>query len=388
MNYRPIVLVVLVLAVVAIPFLTREGSNSGSFVELATPEMRPIRTSVLASGSLAHENEVTLTAEVIGRVIGVHVEEGDVVAQGQLVLQIDDEALAAQVAQNQALVRVQEIDIERSALRVENSRRRWERVQKLYEQDLLDEGSYEDAEHEFRVAEVDLRAARERLVQTEAALQQFQDQRNKTQVKAPIEGVVTSLDIELGETAISSTTNIPGSGLMTIADPSNIMTEVFVDEADVADIQLGQPAEIVAIAYPDQPLQGRVQFIANTAKMEPNRQGLSFLVRIAITDTNGIKLRPGMSCRAAIYTGGDDEVMSVPVQAVQVEEDIGTQRQEEYVFVMRNGRAKRIDVETGLSDDAFQEIVSGLEVIDDIITGPARTLRRLQDGDLVQQELR
>ncbi|MEM6999240.1 MAG: efflux RND transporter periplasmic adaptor subunit [Pseudomonadota bacterium] len=388
MSFRPLILIVVVLAVIAVPFLTREGSNSGSFVELGTPEMRPIRTSVLASGSLAHENEVTLTAEVIGRVIGVYVEEGDPVEADQLVLQIDDEALGAQVAQNQALVRVQEIDIERATLRVDNSRRRWERVKKLYQQDLLDEGSYEDAEHDFRVTEVDLRSAKERLVQTEAALQQFQDQRNKTRVKAPIAGVVTSLDIELGETAISSTTNIPGSGLMTIADPSNIMTEVFVDEADVADIQLGQPAEIVAIAYPDQPLKGRVQFIANTAKHEAHRQGLSFLVRIAITDTNGIKLRPGMSCRAAIYTGGDDEVMSIPVQAVQVEEDSSNRLQEEYVFVMRNGRAERVDVETGLSDDAFQEIISGLDVIDDIITGPARTLRRLRDGDHVQPKLR
>ncbi|MEM7097691.1 MAG: efflux RND transporter periplasmic adaptor subunit [Pseudomonadota bacterium] len=388
MNYRPLLLTAIIIGVIAIPFLTRDGSGRGSFVELASPDMRPIRTSVLASGSLAHENEVTLTAEVIGRVTGVYVEEGETVAAKQLVLRIDDEALAAQVAQSEASVRVQEIDIERAQLRVENLRRRWQRTQKLYEQELIDERSFEDAEHDFRVAEVDLRSARERLVQTQAALQQFQDQQNKTRVRAPIDGVVTSLDIELGETAISSTTNIPGSGLMTIADPSNIMTEVYVDEADVADIQLGQPAEIVAIAYPEQPLQGEVQFIANTAKHETHRQGLSFLVRIAITDTNGIKLRPGMSCRAAIFTGGQDEVLSVPVQAVVVEQDITTREQEEYVFVMREGRARKVPVETGLSDDAFQEILSGLEVLDDIITGPARTLRRLRDGDLVQPEIR
>ncbi|MEM7217307.1 MAG: efflux RND transporter periplasmic adaptor subunit [Pseudomonadota bacterium] len=386
MNARALILLLIVLAVVAVPFITRDGSGRGAFVQLANPDMRTIRTSILASGSLAHANEVTLTAEVIGRVEAVYVEEGDVVETGKLLLQIDDEALAAQVAQSEASVRMQAIDIERTELRVKNLRRRLERAEALKERQLLDEGAFEDAELEYQVAEVDLRSARERLLQTQAALQQFEDQRDKTRVRAPISGVVTSLDIELGETAVSSTTNIPGSGLMTIADPSNIITEVYIDEADVADIALGQQAEIVAIAYPNQPLTGRVQFIANTAKHAPHRSGLSFLVRINITDTNGIELRPGMSCRAAIYTRGEDEMLAVPVQAVITEEDPETRRPRQFVWVMRDGEAHKLSVDTGLSDDAYQEIATGLDPIDEVIIGPGRVLRRLREGDPVQPE--
>ncbi|MEM6709166.1 MAG: efflux RND transporter periplasmic adaptor subunit [Pseudomonadota bacterium] len=381
---RRLLFVLILVAVVAVPVLSRGTSNRGVFVEVEEPAIRPLRTSVLASGSLAHADEVTLTAEVIGRVEAVHVREGDVVRAGELVLQIDDEALAAQVAQNEASVRMQAIDIERAELRLKNLQRRRDRAATLYERKLLDEGAYEDAQLEYEVANVDLRSARERLVQTQALLQQFEDQRSKTQVRAPIDGVVTSLDIEVGETAVSSTTNIPGSGLLTISDPSNIITEVNVDEADIADVRVGQAAEIVAVAYPNQPLTGVVQFIANTAKLGAHSQGLSFLVRIAITDTNGIQLRPGMSCRAAIYTAGEEALLSVPIQGVVIEEDLTTRSQQPVVFVLRDGEAKKLKVKTGLSDDSFQQVIEGLEANDQVIVGPGRVLRRLKDGDPVQ----
>jgi HlyD family secretion protein len=173
---------------------------------------------------------------------------------------------------------------------------------------------------------------------------------------------------------------------MTIADPGSIITEVFVDEADVADVRVGQAAEIVAIAYPDQPLTGVVVFIANTAKAETNRSGLSFLVRISITDANGIKLRPGMSCRAAIFTQSEDDVLSVPVQAILTEEEPGTRALHQFVYVERDGVARKMSVGTGLSDDEYQEITAGLQRNDRVITGPARVLRRLQDGDEVADQ--
>ncbi len=379
--------VLLVVLAVAIPLLNRGyGGGSGVSVTHDEPVFRTIRPSILASGSLAHENEVTLTSEVIGRVTAVHVSEGDKVTEGQLVLQIDAEAFTAQLQQNEASVRLQDIAIEGAKLNLENLKRRRNRSQQLFEQKLLDEDSHEALDHQYKMAQVDLKSSLERLVQTKAQLQQFADQLAKTQVRAPIGGVVTSLDIEVGETAISSTTNIPGSGLMTIADPSSIITEVYVDEADVADIRIGQSAEIVAIAYPDQPLLGVVEFIANTAKTELNRRGLTFLVRIRITESNGIALRPGMSCRAAIFTESEEEVLSLPVQAIATEEIGSARTQQHYVFVERDGRAHKQIVTVGLSDDQYQEVTSGLDVEDKVVTGPARTLRRLKDGDALDAQ--
>jgi len=377
----------LVALAIAIPVFNQKlGTGSGKSVFVSEPSMRSIRPSILASGSLAHENEVTLTSEVIGRVTAVYVAEGDAVEQDDLLLQIDDEAFAAQFEQNEASVRLQKIAIERAELTADNLKRRRDRSKLLFEQKLLDEDTYEALDHQYNMAKVDLKSSTERLVQTQAQLEQFSDQLAKTRVRAPINGVVTSLDIELGETAISSTTNIPGSGLMTIADPSSIITEVFVDEADVADISVGQAAEIVAIAYPDQPLTGVVEFIANTAKTEPNRRGLTFLVRIRITDTNGIALRPGMSCRAAIFTQTQEEVLSLPVQAIATEEIGSAKTQQHYVFVDRNGRARKQIISVGLSDDEYQQVTDGLEFGDNVITGPARTLRRLQDGEAVTED--
>jgi len=319
-------------------------------------------------------------------VTAVHVAEGDAVTEEQLVLQIDDEAFTAQLQQNEASVRLQDIAIERSELNVENLKRRRNRSKRLFEQKLLDEDSYEALDHQYKMARVDLKSSVERLVQSKAQLQQFADQLAKTQVRAPIAGVVTSLDIEVGETAISSTTNIPGSGLMTIADPSSIITEVYVDEADVADIRIGQAAEIVAIAYADQPLIGVVEFIANTAKTEVNRRGLTFLVRIRITESNGIALRPGMSCRAAIFTESEEEVLSLPVQAIATEEIGSAKTEQHYVFVERDGRARKQVVSVGLSDDEYQEVTKGLNAEDRVVTGPARTLRQLKDGDALDAE--
>ncbi len=381
-----IVLLVVALAI-GVPLLNRTlGTGNGKPVTQAEPSMRTIAPSILASGSLAHENEVTLTSEVIGRVTAVYVTEGDSVEQDQLVLQIDDEAFTAQLQQNEASVRLQQIAIERAELNAENLKRRRDRSQKLFQQKLLGEDAFEALDHQYNMARVDLKSSTERLVQTQAQLQQFADQLAKTQVRAPISGVVTSLDIEVGETAISSTTNIPGSGLMTIADPRSIITEVFVDEADVADIRVGQSAEIVAIAYPDQPLRGHVEFIANTAKTELNRRGLTFLVRIRISESNGIALRPGMSCRAAIFTQTEEEVLSLPVQAIATEEIGSTKTQQHYVFVDRGGKAYKQIVSVGLSDDEYQEITDGLELDARVITGPARTLRRLQEGDAINTE--
>lgn len=384
---RPVIVLLLLALAIGIPLLNRTlGDGDGKPVTQAEPSMRTIAPSILASGSLAHENEVALTSEVIGRVTAVYVTEGDSVEQDQLVLQIDDEAFTAQLQQNEASVRLQQIAIERAELNAENLKRRRNRSQKLYKQKLLGEDAFEALDHQYNMAKVDLKSSKERLVQTQAQLQQFADQLAKTQIRAPISGVVTSLDIEVGETAISSTTNIPGSGLMTIADPSSIITEVFVDEADVADIRVGQTAEIVAIAYPDQPLKGNVEFIANTAKTEPNRRGLTFLVRIRISESNGIALRPGMSCRAAIFTETEEEVLSLPVQAIATEEIGSTKTQQHYVFVERDGKAYKQIVSVGLSDDEYQEITDGLDLDARVVTGPARTLRRLQEGEAINTD--
>lgn len=383
MTARKILLILFILAtVVALPFINRSlfGTDAKE-VEVATVSRRLISPSILASGFLAHEEEVLLSSEIIGKVAALYIEEGDRVSQGQLVLQVDDRNLLAGLEQTEAAVRLNTIDIERQEVRIDNLRRQVERTRSLYERKMVGDEEFDAISNQLALAEIDLKSSRERLAQSEAQLEQVMDQLSKTQIVSPLDGVVTSLDIKVGETAIASSTNIPGSSLMTIANPDSIYVEVLVDEADVANIEVGQRAEVVAIAYPDQPMQGIVRYIANTAKVEQGRQGLTFTVKIDITDPGAVMLRPGMSCRAEIFTRQDQEVAAVPIQAVLFEEDRSALRNQHFIFINDNGVARKTEVEVGLSDDEYQELTTRIDGEVEIVVGPNRELRHLLDGD-------
>jgi len=352
-------------------------------VDLSTVSQRIISPSILASGFLAHEEEVMLSSEVIGKVAGLMIEEGDAVKIGDLVLQVDDKNFLAGLEQSEAVVRMNTIDIERQEVRIKNLERQFERSKSLYERSLIGEQEYESLLNQLDLARIDFLSSKEGLVQAEAQLDQVLDNLSKTQIISPIDGVVTSLDIKVGETAIASSTNIPGSSLMTIANPASIYTEVLVDEADIANIEIGQRAEIVAIAYPDEPMQGIVRFIANTAKIAQGRTGLSFVVKIDIADRGNVTLRPGMSCRAEIFTQQEKNVAAIPIEAVIFEEDRAELRSEYYMFVNDGGVARKTKIEVGLSDDEYQELISVVDDDIEIIVGPNKELRNLIDGDLL-----
>jgi HlyD family secretion protein len=170
---------------------------------------------------------------------------------------------------------------------------------------------------------------------------------------------------------------------MTIANPASIHTEVNVDEADIANVSIGQKARVYAIAYPDDPVDGIVDSIAVSAKVAEGQQGQSFAIKIRLLNPEKITLRPGMTCRAEIFTATKSDALAVPIQSILVEEDLTANVTRRDVFVVRDGRATKVPVEVGLSDDTYQQVVSGLSSGDEVITGPDRVLRALEDGDRV-----
>jgi HlyD family secretion protein len=385
---KALIIGAIVVAVVVLALINQGRGNSAPEVILENVQMQPIRASILASGSLSNEDEVLLSTEVIGKVSALYVKEGDAVTEGQLLVQIDDEALRAMVDQQQASVRMQQIAIDSQKLRLSTLESQWTRQNELHGRGLVDDNTFEVATNDLELAKLDVKSREASLEQAQAILAESEKNLSRTRVYAPIAGIVTSLDIEVGEMAISSTTNIAGSSLMTIANPASINTEVNVDEADIADVAVGQEAEIVAIGYPDQPMKGVVQEIAITAKPPTaSSQSLSFVVKIAFTDTAGVVLRPGMSSRAEIFTSSGESLLAVPLQAVLVNEDRAQDIKEYRVFKFDDGVAREAMVTVGLSDDTYQEIKSGLSAGDRIITGPDRILRNLEDGDPVQEDL-
>ena len=385
MGMRRISIATLIIVVAGtVPIIQRLLQRGESLpVEIERPQLVAVRPSVIASGRLSHSRTVQLTSEVIGRVKAVHVVEGQTVTQGELILEIEDDALVSEVEQSEAAVRLQRVDIERKQMRIAYLERQRGREESLFENGLLDEAALETIVYQLSMAEVDLESSMELLTQKEAALNKASELLEKTSVYSPIDGVVTFVSIAEGETAIASTTNIRGSHLMTIADPMYLMTEVQVDEAEITSVSLGQKAWVTTIAWPDQPLPGSVEFIAGTARIVSGRSSASFTVRIRIENSKGIELRPGMSCRAEILTSDTETVLALPLSATLSERDLETGVDDLHVFVYRNGTANKQKIEGGLSDDGFIEIRSGLDREDSVIVGPVQALFALRDGDAV-----
>ena len=367
------------------------GEPTLKFVQVETLAKREIRPSVFAAGRIVYGNQVRLSSEVIGKVKEVHVVEGQTVEGGELVLAIDDAAYAAEVMRRQAAVRLQQIDMERKRLAIDSVRRQHDRHRRLFERGVLDEHAFEATAHRLQSTQIDLDSARELLAQAKAALAQASEQLDKTQVRAPLPGVVTSLDIEVGETAIASTNNVPGSTLMVIADPNSLLVEVYIDEADVADIHVGQAAGVVAAAHSGEPMSGTVAFIANTAKFRPDGRSLSFRARIRLAaDTLPLRaLRPGMSCRAEVFLSVGGAVPAVPIRAIVSQDDLvaGTTRHFVYVFTPQGdsaGVVRKVPITLGRADDDFQEVLTGAANGDRIVVGSGRVLRQLVDGETVE----
>lgn len=373
----------LIVLAIAVPLTVKRFSGkSGTPVEVIVAAEQEVKPSILASGTLAYRVEVNLTAEVTARVRSIAVQEGDTVQEGQLLLRLDPETYNAIIAREEASVRQNRINIDRQRAVVALRKQQYERSQKLATAKLIDQNRLDEDRNQFVVAEADLRSSEEALQRSLAVLSDAREQRSKTEIRAPISGRIVSLPIKAGEVAIPSTASLAGAQLMKIADVSAIQAEVKVDEADVAKITLGQRADVFAAAYPDTALAGKVERIALTPTVEG--QGRSYKVTLAIEAPGALQLRSGMSARAIIFLGDGRKQLSVPVEAV-VTETPEKNVVKKFVWVADAGKARKRTITTGLSDDRWEAIDSGIAAKDRVITGPAKTLRRLRDGDAVTE---
>ncbi len=379
-NY--LILGAIISAIIALTIIQKNRGTSGIEVETLVIDYSTIETSVIASGSLVFRNEVQLTSEVIAKVTEVTVDEGDYVEQGQILLRLDQEQFQANVEQREASVRIQQIAIERQEQQLQNLKNRWQRQKSLWDAELIQEEEFETIDHRLDIAQLELNTQRETLLQAQAQLNEAQDLLKKTIIRSPISGRVTTLDIKTGETVISGTTNIVGSSMMTIADTSDIITEVYVDESDIATLEVGQRAVVYAVAYPNTPIEGTVESIASTARAYPGRQGLSFKVKLTFNDTKTVNLFSGMSCRAEIFQMAGDPLLTVPVEAVITE--IEGNDSQHYVYIVEGDKAVKNNVILGVSSDDSQGILEGLEQGQSVIIGPFRTIQTLSDGNSIK----
>jgi HlyD family secretion protein len=385
-NKKKWIVIAGIAAIVVIPLSIKLLRNDNSKkVEIERVALHELTPTILASGSLTYESQVTLTPEIAGRVKQILVNEGDIVKDGQMLLRLDPEASLAEIAQIEAAMRQSTLNIERQQVTLDAQITKWRRFEALRKQGLIDANAYDDLVSQKDLAEVQLRSTREDYKQNEARLAQAKERLGKTEIRSPLAGKVTAIFIKAGETAIPSATSIAGSTLLQVADTTSVYAEVNIDETDIARVKVGAEAKIVPAAFPDKSLKGTVDQVAIWPRQSGN-QNKSYPVKIRLANDDAITFHPGMSCRAEVSTraASGQRMVAVPVQAVKYEEaDKKTDKAKTSVFIVKDGRVTKRDVETGTADDSYIEIMRGLQADEQVVIGPAKTLHFLRDGERV-----
>lgn len=403
---RPVVVGIGLAVLLCVPLIAKlTRSETSRPVEVEKVGYQEVKSSILASGHLLYQEQVLLSPEVIGKVSTIYVKEGQQVTAGDLLLHLDDQTYRAEVAQQEAAVHQQRISIEQQRLNLANQENQYRRKAELHRMKMIADSQMDDARYAVDMAKSALQNSSAGLQQAEAVLKQSRERLAKTTVRAPISGTITSMDIKVGETAVASQVGIAGSSLMTIANTSTMITEVNVDEADIARIAVGQQVNIHTSAYSDVELSGEVREIPLSPKQnntpgQNNGASLSrtYSVKVKLVDTKGVMLRPGLTCRAEIFTVSAGKSLAVPLQAILSNNDENTEtgakkgnkkpvvKTENYVFVDKDGKAEKRVVTTGISDDSQQQILHGVSAGESVIVGPYKVLRHLKPGDLVKGE--
>jgi len=388
---------------------------------------RTLEAVVSASGTIEPQLSVDISSSVMGRVTRLDINEGDRVAAGQFLLEIDPESLQAAVYRNEASLAAAESSLEQARVAVETARVNLalaqdtlERQTELWELELISREEFDTArrelelrETEFEARQVEVATASQRIRQERATLDSAQYDLEQVTITSPIDGVVTRRSIEEGETVVIGTMNNPGTVLMTIADFSILEAHVEVDETDIPSVQLGQPATISIDALPDSTWSGHVTEIGNSPIQEGEAgasQATNFEVVITLDgDVPGV--RPGFTATADIRTATRTNVVAVPIQATTVRdvtlgpdgrmvrpapegavaaasaaETAAPDRTEEVegVFVVRDEQAWFVPVETGIAGDRYFEVLSGIDAGALVAIGPFDAVRALEDGDPVR----
>lgn len=375
-------LLILIGIIVAVSALVMWKKNSGNHTSLlvnSQPVMEEVLSeSILASGNLIFNTQIQIRSEVTGIVTAVLVEEGEFVDKGQVLMQLDQTAFAADVANNQAAVNAQKIEIEFLMAQFTELSRQVSVSQKLFTQKLIGFDALEQQKSLKNVASIKVKAAKERLNQHLATLAFSKDRLNKTTFRASMPGLIAAVDVKPGETVIAGTTNIVGSALMTLADPSTILAELRVDEADIASVTPGMDVEVFAASNPKNALGGKVVSIGTSARSSMQGLGLFFRVKVLIESSQ--RLFPGMSCRAEIIVAQSEQSLSVPISAIIKEDN------KYYVWLINNNKANKQYVEVGMASDTHQQILTGLSKDQMIVTGPARTVQSIEQGSSLRNK--
>lgn len=405
--------------------------GKGEQLEVAVEKSanRSIIETVTASGKINPQTEVKLSSEVSGEVIQLNVQEGDSVVKGKLLCVINPSIYEAIVTQTLASVNQAKASLASSRASsiqakaaYDNAKRNFDRNQSLYNDKVISEMEFEGSKLQYEQAEANYSTAKEQVnaasfsVQSaEAQLSQAIDNLAKTKIFAPMSGIVSLVNVKLGERVVG-TAQMAGTEIIRIADLANMQAEVDVNENDVLRIALGDTAEIEVDAYLKKKFIGVVSQISYSAtntisQAISSSQATNFTVKMNILKDSYADLikpelgkrfpfRPGMSATVDIKTETKTNILTVPIQSVTTREagqldesKAKTAKKDEdekkdlreIVFVVASGKVTAKEVKTGLQDANYIEILSGLAPGEEVVKAPFKLISKtLKNGDIIK----
>jgi len=384
----------LVIAVITIIIFFNLQSQREKSIRVTVEKVKrdSLESIISASGEVKPKKNVNISAHIPGRIVKIGVEEGQRVKSGDFLLKLESTQYEANADRDRAQIQSLRADLIRAEAVKNRDKSYYERQVKLFDSKLISTESLESAKAQYDISKAQYEAILFQIKQAQASLQSTLDNLEKTVYNAPIDGVITSLRVEEGETALVGTMNNPGTILMTIADLSVMEVEVEVDETDVVGVKIGHTAEVRVDAFPDEPIKGTVTEVGSSAleKLTVAEESKDFKVVITLEDPLE-NLKPGLSASADIITARKDDVLAIPISALALREKEGESttiesEQEEGVYVVQENRVRFTPVQKGIMGELKIEIISGLEEGQEVVVGPYSALRQLKDEMLVKAE--
>ncbi len=397
----PVVLVLIILAVV--------GKKSGWFgkpltlkVAVENAEKRTVIETISANGKIQPEKEVKISPDVSGEIVELTVKEGENVEKGQLLLRIKPDVYISQKERSIAAISSAKARLAQSEAQFAQAELSFKRSKQLFDQQTISQSEFEQAQASYKVAKSDVDASKFAVVSAEASVKEANETLIKTSIYAPMSGTISMLLVELGE-RVAGTNLMAGTEMLRVADLSRMEAQVQVNENDIVKVKLGDTALIEVDAYLDKKLKGIVTEIANSAKTTgvSADQVTNFDVKILVIpesykvlgpNVGPNPLRPGMTASVEIQTESKEGILTVPIQSVTTRTDtikVTTSGKKSdirtLVFISDGKYALAKDVKTGIQDNSYIEILSGVAENDKVITAPFSAIsKKLTDSTLIE----
>ncbi len=403
-SKKKVIILIIIFVVIAGAIAAAVLRNQNDDVIRVTSvkaDRRTITQTVAAIGKIQPETEVKISSETPGEIVFLGVKEGDTVHTGDLLVKVKPDIVETQLDQFRAAAEVSKMDIEVRRAEMNRMKSELRRATELYKKEFLSQQEFDKVKAIYEQSHSSFNGSLARYQQSLAGLKQIERSVERTTIIAPIDGIVTKLDVEKGEKVVG-TAQFQGTELMRISDLTVMNAVVDVDENDIVHVETGDTTDIEIDAFPDEIFNGIVIEIGHSAKVNQlgsQDQVTNFEVKIRLIDIEN-RLRPGMSCNVEIKTETKFEVVSVPLQAVTVRDSTvetapDIMKDDDYlrknkdskvrkkkrppsvVFLNDNGTAKISQVEIGISDKGFIEIIDGISQGDEVINGPFKAVSKL-----------